>query len=449
MTLVQNLLRPLNGSNLFLVFFLPFVWSSCALLAPTVDRGDTSPDSESDRSEEETIGAKVDTIEWEVVSEMDEPPITERIPASSSTFKTSYNVVLMAPFASENLQYESAQLSGRTNRLIQFYAGLKFALQDLTSQVPIDLAVVDSDRSGRTPSDLSQLRVVQEADLIIGPYFTDELKAMANYAKSSRKILISPWNSGKVVHENPYFVQARPSLEEHCAFLTDELKKRFETEEIMLIAKEDDPEVLEFCQRAHLTIEQDSNAPLLAQLLIADINDPALFDQLKALIEAGVKAFLVPNWNDEPFIISVLSKLNFAKADSALTLFGLPQWINMSKMDFDYYENLNVHVSLARPLRIAGSDAAALRRSYFEQYGTFPTDEAYFGMDIMKLVSHLLKENGTLISEGFANLPLDRLSHEFDFTGVFGEDGESIDYYQNQHLKLYKFTNYRFEPIEN
>lgn len=444
MTSVQNHLPRLNGSDRILILVLALAWSGCALFKPAGDKSPTVTDTSPDETEEVV---KVDTIEWEIVSEEDAPPISDRGPSTKSIFKDTYQVALLAPFASDQVQYESAQLSGRTNRLIQFYLGLKYGLERLVTSIPITVRVVDTEKAGRTPQKLPELPEVREADLIIGPYFNEELIPVADYAKSAGKVILSPWNSGEVVVDNPFFVQVRPSLESHCRFLTREIRKRYDPGEIMLIGKNSDRPSLHHCQQEHRRLEQTTAIDSLAEFITEDVSDPSLADTLRAKIEAGTKAFLIPKWSDEPYVISILSKLNFAKADSTVTVFGLPQWATFNRMDFDYYENLNVHISSARPLRMNSEKAKTFRKAYFDRYGAYPTDEAYFGMELMQVVSYLLSQNGTLIYEGFSDLRTQDFAHDFEFVQIFGEDGESIKYYLNQHLNLYRFINYRFEKV--
>ncbi len=445
MTSVQNHLPRLNGSSRILILVLALAWSGCALFKPATDKSPTVTDTS---KEEKPKEVKVDTIEWEIVSEEDAPPIINRGPSTKSTFKDVYQVALLAPFSSDQVQYESAQLSGRTNRLIQFYLGLRYGLERLVTSIPMTLRVVDTEKVGRTPQVLSELPEVIDADLIIGPYFNEELIPVAEYAKSTGKVIISPWNSGEVVVDNPFFVQVRPSLETHCKFLTREIRKRYDSHEIMLIGKSSDRSSLHHCQQEYRRLKNGNALDSLAEFIIEDVSDPTLADTLRAKIEAGTKAFLIPKWSDEPYVISILSKLNFAKADSNVTVFGLPQWATFYRMDFDYYENLNVHISSARPLRINSEKAKTFRKAYFSRYGAYPTDEAYFGMELIQLVSYLLQQNGTLIYEGFSDLGTQDFAHDFEFVQIFGEDGESIKYYLNQHLNLYRFINYRFEKVD-
>ena len=112
-------------------------------------------------------------------------------------------------------------------------------------------------------------------------------------------------------------------------------------------------------------------------------------------------------------------------------------------MDYNYYENLNVHISLAAPLEYKTGAAGALKQSYFSRYGELPGDEAYYGMDVMRLVAGLLKSEGTMIVNGLGNWKSDS-DYIFDFVAVFGEDGERIDHYENQHVQIVKFQDYRF-----
>ena len=453
MTSAQNHQLPLNGNRLVWIWlFLGIVIPACSIFRPAKDTGkagEVITHREDEKSKD--VGVKVDTIVWERIPESEAPPITTRKVVSSSQFKDEYNVVLIAPFESNTFRYESDRLGPRTKRMLQFYAGMKYGVVNNPVGKNIRLRIIDSSVSRNFLDNLDQISELEEADVIIGPYFSENLTSVANYARENEKMLISPWNSGRVTGDNPFFVQLRPSLRSHCESLTSFARKTFDPKEMMLICKNNqvDKTALSYFQDANRKFEQDTAAPKINELIIDDISSDELFEQLKILIEEdSIKAILIPNWQDEPFVISVLSKLNFAKAEHELTVFGLPQWVAMNKMDYDYYENLNVHVSSATPLNFNSQKGKLLKHRFFEDYGEVPESDIYYGVDVIHLIARLLDEYGTYFGEGLENpIPPDYF-HRFDFIQHFNDE-ESIDYFENIHIDILEFENYRFQKVRD
>jgi hypothetical protein len=453
MTSVQNHPLQLNGnSQLWIWLFLWIVIPGCSIFGPVKDQGKTG-DVVTQKDDDKSVDAtmKVDTIVWQRIPEEEIPPITSREEIRVSQFKETYRVVLIAPFEAGTFQYGSDPLKQRSKRMLQFYAGMKYGLQNHPAGDHIRLSIVDSRNSTDFAKRIRQIQELEEADVIIGPYFSQNLSIVADYAREKGKMLISPWNSGKVTNSNPYFVQLRPSLKSHCESIIGYAKAYYDSEEMMLICKNniEDKTTLSFFQNANRKLEQDTTLAKIPELIIDDISSDELFEQLKILIEEdSVRAFLIPNWQDEPFVISVLSKLNFAKAENDLTVFGLPQWVLMNKMDYDYYENLNVHVSSAAPLSFNSEKARQIRNRFFEEYGDVPGSDTYYGVDVIHLVSFLLNKYGTNFTEGLENPIPPVYFHDFDFIQHYN-DQESIDYFENIYVDILEFEDYRFQRVKD
>ena len=446
MTSAPNHQQPLSGSSPFIWIFILILFTGCAIFGPATSKKDAKSNDSSTEEIIEKRSGVVDTIKWTYTPEEDVAPIESRAKEIKSEIKSSYNVVLVAPFAARNFQGASDRFNSRMIRMVEFYAGLKFAWQNYNDGLQINLSVVDSQKDPEFKENFRNNESILNADIIIGPYFSDELEKMADFAKESGKVILSPWNTGIVTDNNPYYIQLRPSLKTHAEALTKYVRSHHQREEVLLICKDDDRDsvTLTYFQHANEKYARGDTFTPFEELKIDDISDPDLSEKLLLMIEEeGLRTFIIPNWSDQPFVIAALAKINFAKADKDVTVFGLPQWMTMSKMDYNYYENLNVHVSSATPLKFDSEAAKSLKQSFFTKYGVLPGEEAYYGLDVMRLVSNLLKESGTLVTKGLGKANVGS-SYEFDFISVFGEDGESISHHENRHVQIVKFENFRF-----
>ena len=129
--------------------------------------------------------------------------------------------------------------------------------------------------------------------------------------------MISPWNSTIVTEDNPYYIQLRPSLRSHAYAITHYLRSQVSDQEVLLLCKNDerDSVTLTYFQQANLRYALQDSAALFTELIIEDIADPELSEELTLMIaENDYQTFIVPNWSDEPFVISTLARINFSKA---------------------------------------------------------------------------------------------------------------------------------------
>jgi hypothetical protein len=421
--------------------------AGCGVFGPTVKN---APPKETDIVKGTPTSPKndIDTVEFVENAEEEFPPITDRTIESKTEHKAIYNVVLLAPFSAAKMQQESDRPNARMVRMIEFLAGFQYGLKTSIDEVNVNLQVIDTDDDPSIKDNIEKIPAIRDADIIIGPYFTDLVESISSYAFDHQKVVISPWNTSELTQANPYYIQLRPSLQTHAKKIRDFVNATASPDEIMLITKNDprDIETLNFFR--DLIIDSPLNVKRNRALIVQDIGDPGLTDSLVHYIaEQGYRHFIIPVWQDEPFVIAALSKLNFAKGEEHITVYGLPQWMEMSRMDYDYFENLDVHVSSARPVRYASEEAKALRNSFFQQYGDIPGDEAYYGLNLCRWLTHLLLTQGTDIRPALSTeVPV--LDQDFQLTAVFSEDGESVHHYENQFIHILRFFEYKFEEVD-
>ena len=129
----------------------------------------------------------MDTIEWTVVPETEVEPIRDRSAIAGTERKSAYNIALIAPFSAKNFQFTSDRLNARMSRMIEFYGGLKFGWQNYCDGVSINLSVIDSQKDPGFIDNFAELEVVRNADIIIGPYFTDILSEVLPMPGKNKK----------------------------------------------------------------------------------------------------------------------------------------------------------------------------------------------------------------------------------------------------------------------
>ncbi|NND34730.1 MAG: hypothetical protein HKN76_19240 [Saprospiraceae bacterium] len=445
MTSVPNLQLPLSGSKLCCLFFVAVLgMAGCGIFGPAAKK-ETDPDSDVAKTPSERV-SEVDTITFVENSEEEFPPITERETTKVTEHKSIYNIVLLAPFSAKRMQREGDFASARMIRMIEYLAGIEYGLESCISGIDIQLNVIDTDNDVEFKPTFSEMPALIEADIIIGPYFTERVEAISSFALEQQKVIVSPWNTSKLSTANPYYIQMRPSLKTHALKIDQFVTSRSSLDQIMLMTKNDprDIETLTFFQ-GNIPAGPDGRK---RELIIDDIGNPDLTDSLSLYVsEQGYRDFIVPVWQDEAFVIAALSKLNFAQGEEKITVYGLPQWMEMSRMDYDYFENLSVHLSSARPARYVSQDSKSFTHSYYQKYGDLPGDDAYYGLNTIKWLAELLKVNGTDITSDLG-IEVPDLDQRFELTAIFGDDGESIHHYENQFINILRFSEYRFEEVD-
>ncbi|MEM6965201.1 MAG: ABC transporter substrate-binding protein, partial [Bacteroidota bacterium] len=351
------------------------------------------------------VTGKVDTIQWTDAGTMVKDPIDsdpsqylEEVESSSPTngnenpntpqLLANYNVVIMIPFNTHRTDAEGS-IHGSSLSAISFYEGAKMALEKLENEgLNMKVTVMDTKRSAEEVDNLLTRSELLDAHLIIGPYSSKPLTKVADFAKENQKILISPINTGgDITKDNPNFIQANPSLKSHCEAILKHALRSYATDQIVLVCRNKDVEVnrLKYFQDANLEIAGTTTAPPLTEYII----DATLADEFGELEnlptyiqEDRQTVFIVPSYSNETFISNFMRQLEISKGDNEVLVYGMPRWMEYDRIQYDYYERLNLHVSCAN---YADNEVEAIqifRRNFFDKYGTIPDDNAYKGYDL-------------------------------------------------------------------
>ena len=418
------------------------------------------------------VTVKMDTVQWVALPPNQFPPITSEgeftdVPVNEGTGevtpegsekKSFYNISYLLPF---NTTFSNAgKIDKRSKWAVNFYAGAKMALDQL-GQEGISLQVDVMDTQGN-PSRVKNLLATNEAlqasDVVIGPYRRNNVYETARWALQEEKVMVSPFSASMgLTRNNPNYLQINPSLKSHCQAIMQHVLDNYNAADVVMIARDipEERERMSYFQEAKLAMSADTTA--LAEVLITE--ESADFNEIniRPLINIGEQTvFIVPSYKSEPFVYSILRKLALAKKpNDRIVVYGLPPWQNFTRIDFDYYENLNVHISSGGFVDNFNPEVRLFKRQYFERFNAAPEDEAILGYDVTLFTGRMLQKYGTkfqLYIEQEGNEPY--LGASFLFERVVN-DGNAVDdrldyfdQFENKFVHILKFDNYYFQPAD-
>ncbi len=476
---------PLNGNKSLGIRLIPLVlllfFSSCDLFK----KAQTTPVNPQDADQDFIEGRRVydpelgqyvvikdfpteelEVIQWTDVAKEISPPITSygssemarllRTGTMGSEFFNRYNVALILPFLAQDFDPVSRQINPNSEWALHFYGGARMAIEELERQnIKFNVSVYDSrgDVSAVNRLLFSE-KDLRESHLIVGPYRRDNVKQVAEFAKTNDIAFVSPYSgTANLSEENPNYIQVSPTLETHCRSLVRRAKERFRDENIVLLVQDNPAERawLRFCQEEHFLIEGSDRVPRLKEYVIpATSGDyPAMnFDSLFARTDS--MALIVPSWS-EPFVYNVLRKADLAKtAEFRLEIYGLPQWMSFDQMDFDYYEELNVFVSSNLYLNHNNPGVRNFKERYIQKYGIAPQMESFLGYDVMLYFGQMLNKHGTKFQYSLELEKKPVLHTRFEFMPRYDPQPElrsqEIEQFENKFVHILQFRNYLFQP---
>jgi hypothetical protein len=429
------------------------------------------------------VTGKLDTVSWVELPANKFPPITSdgsfdgggapptnsgttTTTAEGSLLKPSYNVAVLLPFMTHQFNESGTTLPNNAQWAINFYSGMKLAIPTLESEgVNLNIRMLDTRGDERETQNLLRSNPdINNADLIIGPYRRNNVRAVAEFAKQKDITFVSPYSaSSGMTERNPNYIQVNPSLMSHCDAIVQHVKENYSNEEVVIVARDEADE------RPWIKAIQDANKKFADPNDLSDTtsfreyivtDETADFRDMDVMpyIRDGGKTtvFIVPSYRDEAFVYSLFRQIAVNKSvDDRIVVYGFQPWMNYDRIDFDFFENLNVHVSSGSFIDNFNPNIQLFQRRYFNDYGMPPESEAFIGHDVMLYFGRMLKKYGTKFQLSLEQeKPSPYLQTKFDIERVINNPNlindnlNRVDGWENKYVHILKFQNYHYQPVD-
>lgn len=426
----------------------PFMLACTPKAAPTIRPNQTARPP----AQRPAQNTPIDTIRWAAPANP-KPPIgtqpTQPTRPPSSGLGDTYTIGLLMPFLTN--QASGNTVPDRSRLALQFYAGAKIALQEISETEQINLIVDVYDTQSNDADFLQVMNTprLQKADVFIGPVRNSHVEAFANWTKRNRKILVSPETpTSELTTQNPDFIQTNPSLRAHCEAITQYVLNSHRADAVTLVCKEKEADRLPYFHQAN------RSGTLFTELMVPDA---ALnFDKvdLKKHLKPGrTSVFILPTWASQDFVMAFLRKLKDVKGSAKVEVYGMPQWKNYDGIDPEYLASMNVHISSASYLDYSLPQIKTFQQKFYEATGTLPDEEAFNGYDVTLFTGKMLRRYGLSFPEKLHYETFRGLRSDFRFSRIFVsgnvDDGRNRpDYLENTFVHILKFGTFGFTPAE-
>ena len=446
-----NRLLPLNGNKLIFLYLISLIILACGTTAPSTS-GPTviTPDQPQDREEEVAV-YDVDTIQWIFDSADEFPPISAETKVASFGMervrKDYYRIALMLPMRVQGI---SPELDPNNRKFAEFYAGIKMATQQ-NFGVDADVKVYYTNRDASRVNEIIRDMSYSPPDLIIGPYVSKLISQVADFAEDNRIPIISPWKlSSSITEDNIFFLQMRPAIEQYFARIVDHVNFNFDRSEISIIQRPGGKDRAKTRMIEKIN-QESSNVPVVQPYNIVDISLDSLMDAeanvFDTLLDMGTKAFILPHFlsSDERFIYSCLRKMYGEKNGRDFFVYTMPVSLNSERIDINLRKNLNIRTPEFRFPDPLNPDISAFKKEYLETYGWLPTEDSFYGFDLMTFILYGLSEHGQYFHYYMAGEDLDLLQMKVRIEPYFKEgESRNPEFMVNNHLYIIEYDGDRF-----
>ncbi|MEZ4982609.1 MAG: ABC transporter substrate-binding protein [Saprospiraceae bacterium] len=426
--------------------------------------------------EVKVVQGEMDTVQWKDADPAVYPPIlsdskplgevNEELGEVYKYFPTSekkdrYTVGIILPFLGQHFDVTAPEIYSSSLWAVNFYGGINLALRQLEQEgVQLNIEVFDSKASSSTvENSILKNPDLRDFDLLIGPYRRDNIALVAEYAKANGISFVSPYSASTGLSPlNKEYIQVNPTFETHCEAITKHVLKQTKPGNVILVAKKNEADRFAIFQEARKEIMYQKDSTVFKELVVPESLTDFNEEDLKAFFELeGPISFVVPSWSDEIFVSNFLRVVDIARImndEKPVTIYGMPQWMDFSKVDYDYFEKLDLHVSSASYVNQNSAEVKVFKRNFFNKYNTVPSEEAFLGYDVMLYFGRMLKEYGTKFQPFLENENKSFLERDFHFEPII-EEGSTveepgrIEQFENKAIFILRYENYQFKPVPN
>lgn len=389
----------------------------------------------------------MDTIRWKPAPEA-RPPIGD-VPSRPTAPAATYRIALLLSFLTDLSEPQGSAVPDRSLPALQFYAGATLALQHLSETgMNLEVEVLDTRLNDSDFQRLLDHPRLQKAQVVIGPMRPSHISLMAERAKQTRQIVVSPESpTMALTRQNPDFIQMMPSLRAHGAAIAQHILARYRPESVSIVLRRREADRAVFFQ--------PTDGRRFSEILTPD--EGQFFDKIdiEACFRPGQTAvFVLPVWGSQDFVVAFLRKLNAVRRGRPVVVYGMPQWRQFENIDPEYFANLNVHISSAAYLDPTSDAVRTFQQAFYDAYGTVPDDDAFNGYDVLLLTGQWLQRFGLSFPQHLpTEPPFNGLRGAYRFARVPAEGpapserlSAHYDYLENTYVHILRFQNYRFEP---
>ena len=390
----------------------------------------------------------IDTVKWEPKEDAAEPigKVTRK-----SEKKDVYSVAFLMPFAADG-KLLGNRIDAKTRRFLNYYGGVKIALDDLASQgIKIDATVIDTREEPQHVAEL--LEDMADVDLIIGPYDRDCLQAAASFASKYQIPVVSPWTPSIIPEaSSEYFVQIVPGLQTHAEAAMRYAATHFDSAKFFLVAN---PETSDHARMTTYNEAFERYMPEkgpLEKLVVDQIAMGPDSNDLTTVYHPEVtNVFVMPYYlrSEQEFVNAFLRKIHAEHGEVPVAVIGLPQWMQFTNVNPDYLEGLNTHVTAVQFVDMSRPEVRAFSKRYFDAYAGVPEQAAWRGYDLTTFLGHNLHRYGTMfLSEMPAETGGDlKLSPVYE-AGTDLETKGPVRFIENRGIAILVFEDQQFKRVE-
>lgn len=287
------------------------------------------------------------------------------------------NVALMLPFDAENESYKirmarngSTVPTFKTYRFIEFYQGVRMALDTLSSKgTNVKLKVFDTSNK-MTLASISQM-TEPEFDLIIGPARADEMHSVAEMAQINRIPMVLPFGQmDSVINDNPYLFQASVIDTITTNVVVDNIVKDCVGKNVILLTYQTKNKA--DIKRYERVKQQCAKLGIELQSITFDASKHEKFLSMLSMDQENV--LLMPTTAEAQINSTIVGIAGIIdqKKNVKVSLYGMGEWLTFQTIEVEVFHKLNTQIYTTFALDYEDGHVKNILDKYRRDYFTEP-----------------------------------------------------------------------------
>ena len=360
--------------------------------------------------------------------------------------KDEYNIAFFLPFHADeanSLDVEKiikgdVQLPNKTSVALEFYEGALLAIDSLKKlKLNAKIFVYDiDDKDSLNISNILKKPELGEMDLMIGPLYGSSFMPIAAFAKEHNIAIVSPFTQiNKILFNNPFVSKVCPSINLQVEQMAHFVVDTFKTQNIILVNNGSVKEV-SFLN----TFKAKANADIIkAGFPPSDsVKEGYGLGGIQSLLSSTkVNVVIMPS-NNQSVVTDYISKLNVMRDKYKIVLFGLQSWMNYDNLDFEYLNNLSLHIPSNIFIDYSKTPTQNFIKKYRDTYKTEPDTYVFQGFDISYCFINSLLQNGSGFLKNLPEVNYQGFGSNYTFSQFPSESG-----FENKFVYILKYQDYQ------
>ncbi len=391
-----------------------------------------------------SIGQEIKIYSKDTKIELEPNNIIEEV--NKGIKKTSYKVYALLPLYTNYLQSIQSKTFKHISDyniiksflFIQFYEGLLLAAEDAGKKgIPIKLYVEDiNEYNSEALERIIEQGKLDDADLIIGPFFSNKFALLCSYMKNKNAILVNPF-SINFDECDALMYKVTASYQKQAAAIGKYIAQYYEKAQIILINTQNDEDNKKI-QAYKIGLMQSISDT--KNISIKEINySKEGIAGIQNAIDANSENFVFPFFTGEINITNFVQRMYNMQYEN-ITLVAPSFWEFFDNIESEYFMALKTHYISQFFIDYSNPNVINFIDRFREKYEIEPTLDkfAFQGYDITFFFLNALIEYGSNFDAEINKMDLPLLSTKFHFTNI------TKNCMENEYINIYKLEDYKF-----